>query len=336
MKKLRTIYIILIVIICISVMFVNAREPLNDDINVDVTVKSKVPIYEISYQDSHVHKGCYTDWNWNLLRPSNNKETPPDGEGAYSNTHWNFDAASSTPLTKEKCAETCADAEYSFFGLKKGFMCYCSDMFDRVKSRQNCVKNRKKWRSKNRCKKVAYQASDKCTTPCVGDPSQTCGGEESTYGVIDVYEIGSSTTTTTSFNANADTTQLNTLSLYEKNEDNMYSDISSLNFTNKNVDESNNYENDDSFTLSLNDLNNNGVQNISRANIDIGDDDLDIDNAYIDISSNNGTCITSGNYTISSIYMPANSSTNIDFGTPLSINDSCNANAPGAQSLNIS
>ena len=87
---------------------------------------------------------------------------------------------------------------------------------------------------------------------------------------------------------------------------------------------------------SLNDLNNNGVQNISRANIDIGDDDLDIDNAYIDISSNNGTCITSGNYTISSIYMPANSSTNIDFGTPLSINDSCNANAPGAQSLNIS
>ena len=132
MKKLRIIYIVLIIVICISVMFVNAREPLDDDINVDVTVKSKVPIYEISYQDSHVHKGCYTDWNWNLLRPSNNKETPPDGEGAYSNTHWNFDAASSTPLTKEKCAETCADAEYSFFGLKKGFMCYCSDMLSLI------------------------------------------------------------------------------------------------------------------------------------------------------------------------------------------------------------
>ena len=334
MKKLRTIYIILIVIICISVMFVNAREPLNDDINVDVTVKSKVPTTTYTTtttgDGSTTFLGCYEDKSQTgspgrMLKPDSHPVTSGDGgEGAFNGHFWKFP----TTLTKEKCAEQCNSLGYKFMGLQYAFECFCSNTFN------SAAYSRTSGHEGGHVEKKRKKRQWGCLSKCSGDKKQYCGGSwrQQVYELTPTITVETSTTT----NENADTTQLNTLSLYEKNEDNMYSDISSLNFTNTNVNATNNYTNNSAFTLSLNDLNEDGVQNISRANIGIGDDDLDIDNAYIDISSNNGTCITSGNYTIGSTYMDANSSTNIDFGTPLSINDSCNANAPGAQSLNIS
>ena len=165
-----------------------------------------------------------------------------------------------------------------------------------------------------------------CYIPCTGNSDQKCGGKWRQ----NVYELKGDTEVTTQVNQDAGTTQLNTLSLHDTNNNN----ISNLDFTDKNVNESNNYENDDSFTLSLNYLNNNGVQNISKAKISVGDDNLDVDNATVTISSNNGSCITSGSGSGSFTINPNSTSNNINLGT-LSINDSCNTIAPGAQSLNI-
>ena len=115
MKKLRIIYIVLIIVICISVMFVNAREPLDDDINVDVTVKSKVPTTTQTTVDGGTkYLGCYEDGRPRSLQPSS-------GHPEY----FRYD----TGLSKEVCAAKCKSYGYKYMGLQFARQCFCSDNF---------------------------------------------------------------------------------------------------------------------------------------------------------------------------------------------------------------
>ena len=296
MKKLRIIYIVLIIVICISVMFVNAREPLDDDINVDVTVKSKVPTTTTTTVDGGTtYLGCYIDGRPRSLQPRG-------GHPEYFRDD--------TGLSKEVCAAKCKSYGYKYMGLQYARECFCSDTFHNPYGRTT----------------KREDGSGGCNKKCTGNKSQQCGG---TWRQM-VYELLPSRTVTTQYNQDAGTTKLNTLSLHDTNNNN----ISTKYFTNKNVNESNDYTNNSTFTLSLTDLNEDGVQNISKANISVGNDNLDVDNATVTISSNNGSCITSGSGSGSFTINPNSTSNDINLGT-LSINDSCNAIAPGAQSLNI-
>ena len=259
-------------------------------------MKSKVPTTTQTTVDGGTkYLGCYEDGRPRSLQPSS-------GHPEY----FRYD----TGLSKEVCAAKCKSYGYKYMGLQFARECFCSNTFDNPYGRTT----------------KREDGHGGCNMKCTGNNSQFCGGRWRQM----VYKLKEDTEVTTQVNQDAGTTQLNTLSLHDTNNNN----ISTKYFTNKNVNESNNYENDDSFTLSLTDLNNNGVQNLSKAKISVGNDNLDVDNATVTISSNNGSCITSGSGSGSFTINPNSTSNNINLGT-LSINDSCNAIAPGAQSLNI-
>lgn len=78
----------------------------------------------------------------------------PPGYDGYALKASSF---SSRDMTTELCASFCAD--YKYFGTEWGRECFCDDYVT----------------------PSIYAAEGMCTTPCAGDRSQTCGGDDHLY-----------------------------------------------------------------------------------------------------------------------------------------------------------
>lgn len=291
LKKLKYICLILFVVICFSVMFVNAREPLDDTININVKVKSQIP--------STLQK--------NTISVGENK--------------WIYyeDIPENAVITSAK------------YGAGSSWKDFKSTINDKL-STEGFQEGNKKKKWKKKLKKAAKKTTSikksgktkliQASNSVMGDPI---------VGTVKDLIVEYTTSTNTSNTDNPQTTTLNNLSLYDQNGNNFASGP----FDNSNVNETNDYTNEQNWeNLPISYLIDNNISAISNAGINVGNDNLELDEATISFSSSSN-CVS--NFPQSKTIQNTNivNDTNTDFQfSNMYINDSCYAIAPSATSIN--
>lgn len=300
-KKLKYVCFLLFIVICISTMAYNAREPLSDaDVTFDVNVKSKIPT-----TTEKVDTQLYT-CDFKINSPTCEQYPFMVDEGWFQDQHFGGPAPSTQDMCSARraswansCGLSTDEIDMDYQQLYSYIGCYNDSGVRDLEYYNGASPSNSKEYCAKECANKGYEyfgiqdtqqcfcgssygkygTSENCNMPCSGNNSETCGGS----WVNSVYKIS---TTTTSANTDAYTTTLKDFSLYDTDGNTVIDSP----FTNSNVNSTNN-PNNQSFNISISDIEDKTIPN---AGLSVGSDDLELDTATVDVSTMNPDCLING------------------------------------------